>query len=183
MPNSSPPLQLLLLRHAKSDWSDAALDDADRPLAPRGEKAASAMGREIGRLSLIPDLVLCSPARRARDTLALVMDELPSPPPTRIVDNLYDFGDGSGPLEVIRAEGGAAPCLMLVGHNPAFEELAKRLAGSGPAELRKALQHKYPTGALAAIGFEKQRWSDIAEGEGRLERFIRPRDLGAAKRS
>ncbi len=178
--NSSFPLQLLLLRHAKSDWGDTSLDDADRPLAPRGEKAAKAIGQEISRLSLTPDLILCSPARRARDTLAIATAELETRPPTRIVEDLYDFGDGSGPLEVIRTQGGTAQRLMLVGHNPAFEELAKRLVGSGPADLRKALRQKYPTGALAVIGFNTSRWADIAEGKGRLKRFIRPRDLATA---
>ncbi len=127
-----------------------------------------------------PDLILCSPARRARDTLAIATAELETRPPTRIVEDLYDFGDGSGPLEVIRTQGGTAQRLMLVGHNPAFEELAKRLVGSGPADLRKALRQKYPTGALAVIGFNTSRWADIAEGKGRLKRFIRPRDLAAA---
>lgn len=180
MANTPLQLELLLLRHAKSEWGDSSLDDADRPLAPRGLKAAAAIGQELHRLSLLPDLVLCSPARRARDTWSIVAAAFPSAPPVRFVEDLYDFGDGSRPLAVIRTHGGTVRRLMLVGHNPAFEELAKRLTGSGPRNLREALRHKYPTGALAVIRFREPAWAQVGEGKGRLQNFIRPRDLDDA---
>lgn len=173
----SSGLQLQLLRHAKSDWQDPALADIDRPLARRGQKAASAMGRFIGGEGLSPDLVLCSPARRARETWGLVSREFAAIPEMRIVDALYDFGDGYALLGAIRAHGGLARRLMVVGHNPALEQLSRRLISEGPAELESRLRTKFPTCALAIIGFDPAPWEQLAENTGRLLRFIRPADI------
>jgi len=167
--------QLLLLRHAKSDWYDSSRSDIERALAERGRKAAAAMGRYLVAEGLVPDHVLCSPARRAADTWSILEAELPAPPPMRTIEALYDFGDGEALLEVIREHGGKAGSLMIVGHNPAMESLARRLCGAGEPGLRRELEQKFPTAALAVLAFSGRGWSETADGAGRLLRFVRPR--------
>ncbi len=171
------PLTLLLLRHAKSSRDDPSLADMERPLNSRGEKAASRMGEYIARKKLVPDLVLCSPALRTRQTWVLAAHEMPSPPSATICPELYDFGDGTPLLSCLRTKGGKAKSVMIVSHNPSTHNLALRLVGSGRADLRKQLAEKYPTGALAVLTFDAKEWASLAEGTGKLERFIRPRDL------
>jgi phosphohistidine phosphatase len=176
------PLTLLLLRHAKSSRDDPSIADMERPLNNRGEKAAARMGEYIAREKLVPDQVLCSPALRTRETWRLAAAEMPSPPSAAICPELYDFGDGKPLLACLRSKGGKSKRVMLVAHNPSTHNLALRLAGSGvgsgPADLRQLLAEKYPTGALAVLTFDANEWPAIAEGTGKLERFIRPRDLG-----
>jgi phosphohistidine phosphatase len=173
------PLTLLLLRHAKSSPGDPSLADMERPLNDRGEKAATRMGEYIARKKLVPERVLCSPALRTRQTWALAAHEMPSPPSATICPELYAFGDGTPLLAVLRSRGGKAKCVMLVSHNPSTHNLALRLVGSGNADLRQQLAEKYPTGALAVLTFDASEWTVIAEGTGKLERFIRPKELSA----
>jgi phosphohistidine phosphatase len=80
-------------------------------------------------------------------------------------------------LSVLRSKGGKAKRVMIVSHNPSTHYLALRLVGSGPADLCQQLAEKYPTGALTVITFDANEWSAIAEGAGKLERFVRPRDF------
>lgn len=168
---------LLLLRHAKSDWSDTGLDDIDRPLAPRGRDAAPRMGRHIKDEGLNPDLVLCSAALRARETWNLVAEELDPVPPVRFRKDLY-AASSAILLAAIRRMPGDCGRLLIIGHNPEMEDLAHRLAGSGKAKALRQLAEKYPTGTLAEIRFAADSWHEISEGTGALRRFVRPRDLG-----
>ncbi len=168
---------LLLLRHAKSSWDDPSLEDFDRPLAPRGEKAAPLMARYLRKMGLRPDLVLCSPALRARQTWSLVARSLDSKIEVKDMRGLYLSSPGRL-LDAVRRAPNAASCVMLVGHNPGMENLAMALAGpsSDPPALAK-LHAKFPTAALAEIEFEVAAWTNLARGEGCLKRFIRPQDL------
>ena len=127
----------------------------------------------------VPDLVLCSTAVRTRETLALVAAQLPFPPDIRYHDELYDFGDGSAVLDVIRQEGGTAKCLRVVGHNPALEALATTLAGPGKDPLRTAMRSKFPTAAMAAFDCDLSRWADLDERSCEFVAFVRPADLMA----
>ena len=170
-------LRLMLFRHAKSSWTHPGLDDHDRPLNPRGLKSAPQIGRFMRAQKLAPDLVLCSPARRARETWKLASAELRSAPRLLMDDALYDFGNGGRILDTVRAKADTAKSVMVVGHNPSLERLAQRLVGKGDAKLRKRLADKYPTGALAVIAFENDNWNDIEDGKGTLTYFTRPRDL------
>ena len=172
-------LQLLLLRHAKSSWSGSGLTDLDRPLNRRGERAASAMGRFMASKRLVPDLILCSPARRARETLDLVAAEFELPPPMLIDERIYNFGSGENLLECIRQQASRTKSLLLVGHNPSIEELAQSLSGRGEERLRSRLKNKYPTCALAVITMNVPDWSAVCERSGTLVRFVRPRDIMA----
>lgn len=167
----------MLFRHAKSSWTDPGRDDHDRPLNPRGAKAAPLIGGFMQAQKLVPDLVLCSPARRARETWKLASAELKAAPRLLMEDALYDFGNGGRILDTVRARADTAKSVMVVGHNPSIERLAQRLIGKGDAKLRKRLAEKYPTGALAVISFETDDWKSIEDGKGTLAYFIRPRDL------
>lgn len=171
-------LNLMLLRHAKSDWRDPGLDDHDRPLAPRGIAAARAMGQEIARRNLVPSRVLCSSALRARQTWQEASPAFDPAPPVETVEALYDFGDGDALLEAIHALGGTSSRLMLICHNPAIEQLARRLTGQGDPELRRRMRQKFPTAALAVLSFESATWPEVHDSGGTLLSFIRPRDAG-----
>ncbi len=173
-----PDRQLLLLRHAKAVPADAGMADFDRPLAPRGESSAAAIGRYLAEQDLAPDLVLCSPARRTRQTWEIAARQLPQTK-IRFIDELYDFGDGSALLGAIRRLGQDARRLMLVTHNPATQALALALAGMAEKSLRRKMAEKYPTAGLALISFPTGNWAETAEGQGRLDRFVTPRELMA----
>jgi phosphohistidine phosphatase len=168
---------LLLMRHAKSSWDRTDLADLDRPLAPRGRKAAALVARHLRARELIPDLVLCSHAERVRETWQLMAPILGGAIPSRTLRSLY-LAPPSRLLEPLRRVPDEARVLMLIGHNPALGSLAASLAGAGPDKALGRLRTKYPTGGLAVLTFPIERWPELAVGRGRLEEFVRPRDLG-----
>lgn len=178
MPHFAGRHFLLLLRHAKSDWDDPNLSDHDRPLAARGRLAAPKMARHIARTDVLPDLVLCSTAVRARQTLDLIRPALPAGP--RLYEpELYTF-EASALLQRLQQCPADARTVMVVGHNPALESLALRLC-SGQKEGKKdhplhRLRHKFPTAALATLALPCP-WSELVEGVGRVVDFVRPKDL------
>jgi phosphohistidine phosphatase len=160
---------LYLLRHAKSSWDDPSLSDRDRPLAPRGIRAADLMGEHLRSAGIEPTVVLCSPAARARETLAglgVAWDALFEP-------ELYGASEG-GLLERLRKLDVSVDSALVIGHNPALEELTLMLAGSGAA-LGK-VHKKFPTGALATLDFDGD-WSSLRPHAARLTSFVRPKDL------
>jgi phosphohistidine phosphatase len=168
-------MRLWLLRHAKSAWDQPGLDDHDRPLSPRGERDAERIRRYLDGEVVDPALVLCSSATRARRTLELVAPALRGDPDIRIEPELYTF-DASVLIARLRAIGATARSVMLVGHNPAIQELALELVGSG--EALAPLAEKFPTGALVEIDVKGDTWGGLVEKSGRSIRFVRPRDLG-----
>ncbi len=170
-------LTLMLLRHAKSDWSEDGQADVDRPLNSRGEAAAKVMGHYMAHAALLPEFILCSPARRAMQTWEIAQKELPSAPTTHIEPDIYNFGDGRMLLQCLRAKAGPARSVLIVGHNPSIEQLAKKLVGKGDRKLRAVMDEKYPTATLAVITFSIDDWAALTEGSGTLLRFVRPRDL------
>ncbi|MBZ9795954.1 SixA phosphatase family protein [Mesorhizobium sp. ES1-4] len=166
--------QLLLLRHAKSSWDDPGLDDFDRPLAERGLKAARLIGRELAARDWLPDLALVSPALRTRDTWRLVAAELPVHPRVALAEALYD-ASAADILSQIRQADPSSGCLLVLGHNPGLEDLAKQLAGPGSeAKARKKLEEKFPTAALVRLVLEDD-WSALSSA--RLTHCLRPKDL------
>ncbi len=170
-------LNLMLLRHAKSSLAEAGQEDSDRPLNDRGRLAATAVGRYMASNDLVPQLVLCSPARRARETWGLVAGELKTPPAILIAPEIYDFGDGKALMDCLRRKAGAAHSVSLVGHNPSIGRLAQSLAGAGDKKLRERLQTKYPTAGLAVISFDLDNWESLTAGAGTLLRFVTPKDI------
>jgi phosphohistidine phosphatase len=129
--------RLHLLRHAKSSWDAAGLPDRDRPLAPRGRRAVVALRQHFADLALQVDLVLCSPARRTRETWAGVADGLAGKPGVEFAEQIYD-ADVADLLVLVRETDPDVGSLLLVGHNPGFGDLAYDLAGDGdPAALAR----------------------------------------------
>ncbi|MBS9475685.1 SixA phosphatase family protein [Ancylobacter radicis] len=168
-------LRLFLLRHAKSAWPEG-VPDRDRPLAPRGERGAAAIGAYMAENHLVPAHALVSPARRTLETWDIATRDWPTHEPPVFEEGIYE-ASADGLMEIIRAQNGRSP-LMLVGHNPGMEELAARLLKR--AHRLKVLP-KYPTGALAVIDLPSDDWARLAAGEGELERFVTPRALGVPR--
>lgn len=170
-------LTLFLLRHAKSSWSDASLEDRERTLSKRGRKDAPRMGRFMTLRKLDPGLIVCSTAVRTRETLALLEPELPKKRrKIRYEDALYEVSP-SRLIEQIRALPGTNRKVLIIGHNPGMQGAAMDLIGDGDAKDIKRLGTKFPTAALAVITFETKQWSTIRPAAGRLELFVRPKDL------
>ena len=168
--------RLYFLRHAKSDRSDPDAPDFDRGLTQRGRQAARAMGRYLRRQKLLPDFVLCSAARRARDSWELVGPQLQAEIPIELSEALY-LAAPLQTLRLIHRLPETASAALLIGHNPGFQAVTVHLTGGGDEAARARAAAKFPTAALAVLDFEVEHWRDIGEGGGRLERFIAPRDL------
>ncbi len=164
---------LYLLRHAKSSWDVPALDDHDRPLSARGMKAARVVASEIARQRISVDLVLCSSAARARQTLEVIVPALAEPLDIRIDPELYAAGAGDllGRLRGLDEE---TRTVLVVGHNPALEELTEQLAGDGEPQALEQLRRKFPTGALATLTTGRS-WGDLGPGAAYLESLFLPR--------
>jgi phosphohistidine phosphatase len=164
-------LTLHLLRHAKSSWDDPRLGDVDRPLAPRGERAARRLARDLPPAGVAPRLILCSSARRALQTLDLIRPGLPSNAEIVVEEGLYGAG---GPELMARLRRLPAGCVeaMVIGHNPGIHDLALALAGSrAPAPLRERL----PTGALVSLRCSAAGWRRLRPGVGEVTRLLLPR--------
>ena len=167
--------RLMLLRHAKSDRTGGEKDH-ERALAPRGRRSAPLMGAYMAQHRLLPDRVLVSTARRTRETWDLVRSALKKPPPMALEERIYE-ASASRLLDIVQHADDAAASLLLIGHNPGFEELAELLTDAQNSEPQRRLAEKFPTAALAVIDFPVDRWADVTPGTGRLERFITPRAL------
>ena len=165
---------LYVLRHAKSDWGDESLRDFDRPLNERGRKAAKRMGREMHERGIEPDLVLASPAVRARQTLERVQEGFGQAFEAVEERRIYN-AELETLIDLVRGAPAAAKRLMLVGHNPGLHRLVLALSEDG--KLRDEAAEKFPTAALAEIQFEVREWADVAPGTGRLTELLRPREL------
>ena len=183
-----PGGKLILLRHAKSAWPD--VPDHERPLARRGIRDAPVMGRWLRTNGHIPDQVLCSTARRARETWQLVQTELGATPPVAFSDGVYQ-SSARQLLDLIRRTG-ATGALLVVGHDPAVPQLALKLADAnttapassvneaGPSVMIGRLRTKFPTAAIAIIEFTGS-WDQLGPETARLTRFVTPRDIPASR--
>ena len=158
---------LYLLRHAKSSWKEPGLQDFDRPLNNRGREAAPLVGQLIRKGKLRIDLLLSSPAVRARQTAALVKEAAGLYAELLYDERIYE-ADADALLEVVRQAADSADALMLVGHNPGMEELLELLTGETA---------QMPTAALACVALDIEKWGKVREGAGRLEWLVRPKEL------
>jgi len=163
--------KLLLLRHAKSSWDDTGLADFERPLNDRGRRAAPLVGRFMRERELRPDLVLCSPAERTRQTVALVLEAAGLSAPVRFDERIYDATVGRL-VEVVSQAGEGAGEILLVGHNPGMEELLELLTGE---------TRRMPTAALARIHLDTDDWAELGAHTGRLEWHVKPKELEGSK--
>jgi phosphohistidine phosphatase len=165
--------RLYLLRHAKAAWAEPGMRDFDRPLTARGREDAAAVGMAMRASGFIPDLVLCSTARRARETWECVAGTIgPLPTPPVFTDSLYGC-DAAGYLSIIRNAADDHLSLLVVGHNPMIEDVAIACAAAGDGEDRAALASGFPTSALAVIRFPG-RLAETAPGSGTLTGFLTP---------
>jgi phosphohistidine phosphatase len=168
--------RILLLRHAKSAWDEPGLDDLERPLAPRGRRAAALMGVYLRDEDLVPDLVLCSAARRAAETWEIAAHELPKPPAIEHDPALY-MVSGERLLKRLRKLPATVKTVLVVGHEGGVDVLARRLVNDGAAPLRRRLGEKFPTAALVVIAVTLDDWAALREKSGTLIRFAAPKDL------
>lgn len=148
------------------------MSDFDRRLTPRGERASRDIGAYLAERSLIPDLILCSPALRTRDTLTGVAVGLGTEPRTAFLPELYN-AEAEDYVDQLRENGGNATVLMAIGHNPSTQIAAAAITRGGGA----SLPGSFPTCAMAIIDCDIPTWSDLRPGSGRLLAFVNPRDL------
>jgi len=172
MPGSK---QLFVLRHAKSSWEEPGLADHERPLAPRGRRAVEAIAAHVNATGITPELVLCSSARRTRETLEgvavggehVIEPALYGASAEEVLDRLHQVPDE------VRS-------VMLVGHNPTLQTLVVRLvdddAATNDSQLAE-VRRKFPTGALATLTFDGA-WSELSPRSARLASYVRPKSLG-----
>ncbi len=161
---------LLLLRHAKSSWKNTSVKDFDRPLNQRGLKAAPAIGRLMRKRKLQPELVLSSPAERARQTTQLVLEAAGLKTEVRYDERIYE-ASAARLFEIVSQIDEEAGMVMMVGHNPGFEELLEALSGEA---------RSLSTAALACIELDIERWSKVRAGENQLAWLVRPKELKSA---
>lgn len=154
-----PPVMtktLILMRHAKSSWKDATLDDIDRPLNKRGRQDAPAMGDRLAGLGVKPDLVVTSPARRAQATARIVAPRVGYPLSAIVIEPAIYEAHPRVLLDVVRALDDAHDVVMLFGHNPGFTQLAETLTGAAIGNL--------PTAGVAIVTSAAPSWKSFAPG-------------------
>lgn len=170
--------RLMLLRHAKSAWPD--LPDHERPLAKRGRRDAPAAGRWLREADLRPDRVLCSTARRTRETWQLMVPELGAHPPQASYEDQVYEAHCETLLELARQTEPAAASLLIIGHNPGVQDLTLMLAATPDSDTDAGLLQrataKFPTAAAAVLAFAGS-WSRLGPGRAQLITFVTPGDL------
>lgn len=164
-------LRLILTRHTKSDWDNPLDTDHQRPLNPRGTRAAPALGAWLTARGHVPSEALVSDATRTRQTWALMSPSFGADVSVRFERALYL----AGPDMLLRVIATArAPVVMVLAHNPGIGELAALLAPVAP-------EHdgfrRYPTGATTVLEFDTDDWTKLPRKAARLVDFIVPRDL------
>jgi phosphohistidine phosphatase len=166
--------RLYILRHAKSSWDDPGQPDHERPLAPRGRRTLAVIAEYMSSHAVRPELVLCSAARRTRETCegigpsGQVMIEQP----------LYD-ASCEQLIERLRRLPAETGSVLVIGHNPAMQMLALKLAGTRGVAASGQLdeiERKFPTGALATLSLQCG-WGELAAGCGELVDYMRPKAL------
>ncbi len=178
---STKTRRLILLRHAKSAWPDD-VPDHERPLAPRGRRDAPAAGRWLRKAGFVPDLVLCSTARRARETWQLAEGKLGADPRAAFEQRIYGASSAQL-LDLARQTPAGVGTLLIVGHDPAMHELILDLAGppqdGAEAEALARVRAKHPAGAITVLAFT-DGWPALGPGRARLADFVTPGDFRRA---
>lgn len=164
--------RILILRHAKSDWSNPALADFDRPLAERGLKDAPRMGKALAQFRQAPDIIIASPARRAKQTAELAAQACNFQGTIRWDDSFYP-GSSSDLLAALRALPDTIKRPMLVGHNPVFADTAALLCN--PHSTGKSEDIRLPTAGLICFEAHIANWAALEPGDGVLRWFLIPK--------
>jgi len=158
---------LFLLRHAKSSWKDETLADFERPLNRRGKRAAETMGDYFRSEGIVPELIVCSPAVRARETLELVSKAAKWSTEVRYDQRIYE-ASGMRLAEIVSQIDNDRKTAMLVGHNPGMEELLLLLTAESV---------EIPTGTCAKIAVKAGKWANAVDKRATLEWLVKPREL------
>ena len=160
---------LFIVRHAKSSWDDAGLDDRDRPLNERGKEEAPKMGKHLAGYKVKPELITSSPAVRALKTAEKIAKELGFKKSDVLVDEgIYTFNGGSL-MDVVKGFDEKYDSVMLVGHNPAVTALVNELSNAGIDNI--------PTCGVVLLEFDAGKWKDVGKGGGRVLEFDYPKKL------
>ncbi|MDZ7758458.1 histidine phosphatase family protein [Rhodohalobacter sp.] len=162
--------KILIMRHAKSSWSDEKLRDFDRPLNSRGEKDAPKMGRYLKEMGIIPDQIFSSPAERAKLTTLAVAKELGMDSVAIRWDEELYFGNPMAYLNAIRSADQDSSVVMTVGHNPMSAEIMSALS-------LQSFTHQVPTAALACFEADVENWKDIKQSGCKLLWIVSPKDI------
>ncbi len=158
---------LLIMRHAKSDWGNN-LPDIERPLNNRGKKAAPLMADYLKKVKKKPDIILSSPAKRALSTALIMKEILGLDKDIKIVKVFY-FGFMNELIDSIKDIDNTYDTVLIVGHNPVWEDLVSDLTG--------AADYIMPTAAIASIIFNTDDWQKITETDSTLEWSVTPKSL------
>lgn len=158
---------LYILRHAKSGWNDAALSDFERPLNERGMRAAPLMGKTMKERNFVPQLIISSPAVRAKQTAELIKENAEIESEINFDSRIYEANPQTL-LEIVSEIEDANDTALLVGHNPGFETLVRILTGK---------IEPMPTAALAVIDLEIENWNQIFSTVGTLRDLLRPKEI------
>lgn len=179
---AGPERRLIVLRHAKSAWPEGVADH-DRPLAPRGRRDAPAAGRWLRKSGFVPDRVLCSTAQRARETWQLAEEKLGARPQTVFEQRVYG-ATSAELLDLARQTRPGVQTLLIVGHDPAMQELTLDLASARPRdedpEALGRVRIKFPTAAIAVLAFTGT-WPELGPGQAQLAGFAVPGDFRSGR--
>lgn len=167
---------LYLLRHAKSSWADGGLKDKDRPLNPRGIKSCQLIAGVLQTRGINPDRILVSSARRTQETFEKISQFVSFKARPHIDTELY-MADAGTLMRYLTALEDRFMSVLLIGHNPALQDLALILAHKGRTGDLERLESKFPTAALAEIQFEMKHWRDVGISDGILTHFDLPKIL------
>ena len=159
--------ELLIMRHAKSSWDPKYRTDFERPLNKRGRKAAPRMGEFLADRDLLPDLIVSSPAERAKQTAELLMEASDYDGESHLDHGIYHAYSGDL-LMVVQALPNEVERVMLVGHNPGFEMLVEQLCGGAV---------RMPTAAIAYVVLPTVSWADVDTETGELQWLVTPKLL------
>ena len=165
---------LYLMRHAKSDWHSAAHADFDRPLNPRGSKDALRMGQWLVTQDLRPELLLASPAQRARQTGLAVAETLGVKENEVVFNKDLYLADRATLLNILRTIPDSIDSVLLVAHNPGLDNLVEWLASEPPALSESG---KLMTTAAIALFELPVGWAKLKRGGVTLQQLQRPREL------
>lgn len=169
---------LTLMRHGKSDWSTNMESDFDRPLKERGRRDSPRMGQYLAQLDLAPDLIVSSPAVRARETAELFAEGC-GYDATILWDERIYAASGGELMSVLRSLPDAAGHVLMIGHNPGFEDLVARLIGADAYGM--ALGVCMSTAAMAHLALNVDTWHETQANCGQLQWLINPKILKSAK--
>lgn len=161
--------RLILMRHAKSDWSAGQQNDHDRVLNARGRQSAEALGGWLKTEGVLPDQILCSDAQRTRETLHLL--DLPQGIDTTFTRALYLATHNEMLGELRQATGDT---VLMVGHNPGISIVASQIVGEAPGHPRF---EEYLTGATLVATLNVEGWQDVEWGTAKVMNFVVPADL------